>query len=157
MSGSAPARLRRLAVPALAAVFAGLVLGLGFWVGRVSAAAPTGPEGPRYLLLLREAADDRPPPEVLATQVAEYTAWARELAARGHLVAAEKLRADARWLRAVDGEVTVARDRTPETPRHIGGFFLITAASRADAERLARGSPHLRYGGTIEFRVVDAR
>jgi hypothetical protein len=37
----------------------------------------------------------------------------------------------------------------------MGGYYAIRAASYEDAVEIARGCPHLDYGGTIEVRAID--
>ena len=152
----------------LAAVAASLVaasLIAGLLVGRnpatvvTDAQAPTArpsvaSDGERYLLLLRDAADE---PKLSASEmnarVAEYGAWAGKLAREGSLVLAEKL-ADVRT-----GALLTASGTTPystaEAAQAVGGFFLIRAADAAAAERIARECPHLKYGGVIELRRIE--
>jgi len=101
--------------------------------------------GDPYLLLIRSDEPERRAPE--AQLVSEYGDWASELAQRGALISAEKLTIDAgRW---VQGE-SAAGDTDV-----ISGFFLIRAANYDEAERVARASPHVAYGGTIELRAIE--
>jgi hypothetical protein len=81
---------------------------------------------------------------------AEYRAWAGALANEGILVAAEKLKHDnGRWV----------SDLAPpeDNPRTLAlmGYFLIQAENYEEAVSVARESPHIAYGGTIEVREIE--
>lgn len=129
-----------------AAVWAALLLGAG-WIGRATApaadASPSTAPGPEWLLLLHEdPVPTSPTPEVIA----EYGAWASELASDGRLVLAEKLAGDpGMWLPG----------RPPQS--RVTGFFIVRAGDEAEAAAVARSGPHLSYGGTVEVRRIDPR
>ena len=97
-------------------------------------------------MLLREAPPTPMPDSAMRAIVAEYAAWARGLGADGRLVLAEKLADDGgRVLRASpDARADV-----------ISGLFVVRARDYAEAERIARESPHVRHGGVIELRRID--
>jgi len=150
-----------------ATLAAGVVL--GFLAANVVASrgAPppsTGPSGPgvsasteapagQFLLLLREPPEGIQPEGLAPAElVAEYAAWAGDLAAEGSLVAAEKLADDGRVIAATDGLATALGGPVPEL---ISGFFHVRAESYEAAVRAARASPHLQYGGTIEIRAIE--
>lgn len=113
----------------------------GFAMGRMTAGG-AAPAGPHYLLLLYDGPGFDPGARSEADLVAEYSAWAGRLAVEERLVAAEKL-GDAE--RVVGGPAAGP----------VSGFFLVAARDLAEAEALARGSPHAAYGGTIVVRPVD--
>jgi hypothetical protein len=101
-----------------------------------------------YLLLLYDdtTSSQRPSRSELAGIVAEYSAWARTLREKGQLVVAEELSGNERsWL----GGAAVQSDRFS-----VGGFFLIRAHDRAEAERIAAACPHLKRG-RIELRSIE--
>jgi hypothetical protein len=126
-------------VAAAAALFAaGLLIG-----GRSRSAKPPSMEQSRYVLFLER--DAAPPPEEEERRVQEYKLWARGLAAAGHMLAGEKLSTETWRLGAADGEGRGDSMR---------GFFLIAAKDDAEALEIARGCPHLRYGGRIVLRKV---
>ena len=135
-----------------AAAVVGLLLGggvLGRITGREPAVSPplVGPSQ-SYLLVIRGDEPDRRFPDQQLTE--EYRAWAGALANEGILVAAEKLKHDnGRWV----SDLAPAEDN----PRALAlmGYFLIQAESYEEAVSVARESPHIAYGGTIEVREIE--
>ena len=139
------------------AIAAGLVVAalIGYGAGALRerqsplrAASAATDSTPRFLLLLYDSGDPAATPsaERRVKIVAEYSAWARSLAAEGRLVSAEELSdAPPEWLggsvRTVDGA-------------YIGGFFLIRARDLSEARHIAERCPHLKYGGRIELRPI---
>lgn len=111
--------------------------------------------GPSFLLLLREGDAFPVTGEDVQSLVAEYTDWARSLAAEGRLAGAEKLADGGRLLAPAGDTVAVTRLTDTAGEERIGGFFLIRAADLDDALRITRRSPHLRHGGSIELRRVE--
>jgi hypothetical protein len=103
---------------------------------------------PRYALLLY--GDRGGDAAVERTLVEEYGRWARTVAARGHYVAGEKLTDEATELRGAG----LARP-IPLDAGFLVGFFIISAATPAEAESIARTCPHLRYGGRIVVRPIE--
>ncbi|NIR46636.1 MAG: hypothetical protein GWN99_19710 [Gemmatimonadetes bacterium] len=141
-------RSRRLgALSRAAAVF--LLLGGGFLAGRLSSPG-IGPVedagGHRFLLLIRGSAPERRASD--EQLFAEYSDWGARLADDGALITAAELTNDARWVRG---------DESDESDDELGGFFLIRAPDFDAAERIARSSPHVAYGGAIEIRAVTRR
>ena len=49
----------------------------------------------------------------------------------------------------VDGPYTEAKEI-------VGGYFLIEAVDYDEAVQICRSCPHLKYGGRIELREIDA-
>jgi len=86
--------------------------------------------------------------------VSEYKEWARGLAVQGHLAGGEKLAPEETILGA--GAALGPARATPWAPEsRLGGFFMIAARDQAEAVAIARGCPHLRYGGRIILRRVE--
>lgn len=137
----------------MAAALAGLLVGAGAgWFARSPGSPAEGTAEPQYMLLLIEAADQPvASPAEMDAIVEEYRQWAISLADAGLLVSAEKL-ADAGGYRLVAGREPAARPATDEV---LTGFFLIRARDYDEALRIARESPHLRYGGQIEVRAIE--
>ena len=137
-----PARRRQwvLGVAAALALFA-----TGVVLGRVWPAPARPSAGDQYLLLLYGA--DTATPEAEAARVSEYAAWARDEAAAGRLLSGEKLSTDT---------LVLGGDGAPAINAQPLGFFIIRAATRAQAEATANRCPHLRYGGTIILKPIVA-
>ena len=165
-----PSRRRaiRSATLTVGAVAASLLLGVT--LGKRTVVTPL-PESPtpqlatasapmdKYVLLLHGPARTRPAtPEQAAADsateralVAEYSAWAGQLAASGALVAGEKLADDPLTILTAGG----ATEPTRFTADELGGFFIIQAADSAEAYRIARECPHLKHGGTVQVRRIE--
>ena len=139
-----PDRMRALVAAGMVAM-----LGTGAVLGRASAPAVapdvSSMSGSHFLLVLRGA---EPAVDIAREQlVGEYTAWASDLSRDGSLVAGAELAADGgRWVGlddpAGDGGIPVS------------GFFLVSAEDYDAAVAIARGSPHLAFGGVIEVRRI---
>ena len=121
-----------MALAASLALFAG-----GAWVG-ARAASPAGQGGPLFALLLYEPAgfDTTRSHEELA---AEYGAWAGGLG--DGFVAGDALGAQRAIGGAVPGDVPT-------------GYFIVRAADWDAAMAIARGCPHVRYGGVVAVRAI---
>ena len=136
-----PSRWTRVALQ----IAAGLVLLLGglWWGRRTSAGNPTAP---RFALLLLEDSTFQGATAVgHDSLVAEYSAWAGQLAGSGSLVLGEELEPASYPL----GPATAATDR-------VTGLFVIAEENLEGALRIARTCPHLRYGGGIVVRPIAA-
>lgn len=161
-----PPRTSRFAMAgALAAtLLAGVALGRTSAPSRAATAAATTVvprAGERhFMILLYTAPSTRPrptsPPSDSARAaaaarmraiIAEYRAWADDLAREGRLIRAEKLEDESRLLPA---GLPDARGGAL-----LGGFYLIYARDLDDAERIARESPHLKYGGRVVVRGIE--
>jgi hypothetical protein len=137
-----------LAVAAVVLFASGLTAGRLLPVG----GGPESEVGPGYLLLLYEHGEYRPEsPSGTAARVDEYRAWARGLAERGVAIRGERLEADGVEFEA--RAATVARRAAPADGR-LGGYFVIRASSRAEAERIAATCPHLRHGGRVVVKAI---
>ena len=105
----------------------------------------------RYLLLIWNDAPALNPQEH-ELRVSEYRDWATQLAEEGHLVDAAELRDSGTIL--VPHATGVQREELSMNAERAGGYFLIQASGRVEAEAIARGCPHLRHGGTVEIREI---
>ena len=125
----------------------------------VASSATGTPTKEQYLLLLEGPARTQPPDAAptsadsaaMRAIVAEYRAWAGRLRSSGALVLAEKLADEPIVVHARDGVVRPVRNSADE----VGGFFLIQVADSAEAERIVRECPHLKYGGTVQLRKIQ--
>ena len=154
-----------------AAAAALLLVAGGFWLGALAGGAWGGadsvavePDGAtdegaadtetRYVLLLFEGDDFRPTADEDAL-VAEYRGWAMGLASRGALIGGEKLDETGTLLEGPGGETVGLPGGADGSPLgRLGGYFVISAADRAEALAIAGTCPHLRYGGRIVVRPI---
>jgi hypothetical protein len=145
------ARRRRLTWMAAMLIASAATFGLGRHLGARQAAAIGGPKsGPEFLVLLYEDQGfDRGAPGEERARVVEYGAWARRLADRSQLVSAGRLGGAAD---AVQLPQTDAPPRSSSTEPT--GYFVIVAADRQEAVRVASTCPHLRYGGRVVVRPI---
>ena len=126
---------RALATAVLAAVVG---FAAGGWFER-----PRTPPGPRSICRL-VASMHRLGEE---GRVHEYSAWAKELRARGVHISGEKLDDEGDGLGA-SGPVPLS------TEGELGGWFLVEGQDREGALQIARSCPHLRHGGKIVLRRI---
>jgi hypothetical protein len=112
-------------------------------------AVPDSRPGQEFLLLLEEPSGYQTPvgADQIRARVNEYAGWARALASEERLVSAGELEPGGIAI----GPATSRRVNGPMTPT---GYFLVRAQSLEEAERLARASPHLKYGGEVMIRPV---
>ena len=96
-----------------------------------------------FILLLEEP--NWPPSAPLERD--GYSDWARNLAAMHRYIGAEKLTEEPGVRLAVDGGA--AAPNTAPPPGNLSGWYLLRARNYADAVRLARLGPHLRYGSIL--------
>jgi hypothetical protein len=112
----------------------------------------------RFLCLAYEAQEifDRMSSHEWAELRQETLDYLETLRAGGHLVDAQPLRgaAHSATLQVRDGRMIVRDGPFAETREQLGGFFMLEAADRDEAVRLAAGWPSSRLG-TIEVRPVD--
>lgn len=141
------------------AVAAVVLAAAGLWAGTQmphaeEAAAPADTRPAFALMLYEDDAYQAPANEAEhSARVAEYSAWARELASTGNLVDGAELLARGVLLRANGTRnemVPVAAEGV------LAGYFVIRAASMAEAETIAADCPHLAYGGTVSLRPTGA-
>jgi hypothetical protein len=112
----------------------------------------------RYMLLLHRDRD-RPAPtrEEMMDIIRRYTAWGDALAAKGKVLAREKLTPVGRgqFVRLQDGEPLVTDGPYPEVRDVIGGYYLIEAKDDAEAAATAKDCPHLWSTNWLELRPID--
>ena len=95
-------------------------------------------------------------PEDIQQIIEKYRAWGEGLSADDRLVTSSKLvDGQGRVLSNTDGAINVVDGPFSETKEVIGGFFVLRAEDFTEAAELAKGCPHLEYGGKIELRQID--
>jgi hypothetical protein len=110
----------------------------------------------KYALFLFEDASYQSAAEGQAMErVREYGAWARELAQSGRFVDGEKLADDGRFCRLEEGTLTTAGPQADVHRGALTGYFVIGASSLDEAMQVAKTCPHLKYGGTLEIRLLE--
>lgn len=101
--------------------------------------------GERFALLLYEGDSQA----LLEDDVSAHRLWARKLADSGHEVSGEKLS-------GFKVELTPTAEQVPSASiRDLEGFFVISAASEAEATAIARSSPHFQHGGLVVVKRID--
>jgi len=125
------------------------------------ASAPAGSTagayaGPKFALFLFEDSNYRNAPAgEMMTRVREYGGWARGLAESGRFVDGEKLADDGRFCRIDGGTFAAAGPQSDAKRGALTGYFVIGAANLDEAMEVAKGCPHLKYGGTLEIRQLE--
>lgn len=113
----------------------------------------------QFILLLHESPQDFAgvSPEQIQAVIGEYSAWREQLQAQSRLTGANKLTDDGgRWLTADNGATRVIDGPYSEAKEVVGGYFIIEAVDYDEAVEICGDCPHLRYGGRIELREIDA-
>ncbi len=115
---------------------------------------------PQYMLIALASAE--PPadmeftPEMIQAVIEKYNAWTEKLVQSGKLAGINKLRdGEGRVLRGFGDKLVVTDGPYAETKEVIGGYWIVEAASYEEAVELARDSPQLEFGGSIEVREVE--
>jgi len=113
----------------------------------------------KYMLLLYADPALEPPPGTpdWDTMMAEFFSLAERMKDRATVLAGEGLLgvSTATTLRRKDGRLDTTDGPFAETREHLGGFFLIEAATLDDAMAFAAEVPVLRWGA-VEVRPVEA-
>jgi hypothetical protein len=145
-----------------AAAIALVMFGAGFGVGSkrepagVEATKTPAPEEPRYALFLFEDTKyQAPAPDELRDRVDEYVGWARSVGETGRFVTGEKLADDGTYCRFENGVLATGGPLAETSRGMLAGYFVIGAASLDEALDVARGCPHLKYGGSVEIRRLE--
>ncbi len=143
--------LPRVAFAGLAAV---LIFIAGLAIGRQQAESPTRQPVSLFALLIH---DDENAPADAAKQAQEYSNWMFGLMEAGRFATGQELHESGRVIKADDHVLELSEQTRKGGYGNIGGFFLIEAASYAEAVTLAATCPHLKYDGSIEIRKVRQR
>ena len=95
-------------------------------------------------------------PDAMQEIVERYSAWARDLAAKGTLAGSNKLRDEGgRILRSKGGRVVVNDGPYAEAKEVISGYFIVEAPSYEAAVEIAKQCPHAQSRGKIEVREIE--
>ncbi len=113
----------------------------------------------QFLLLLHDKPTDFSgySAEEMQSVIAEYSAWREDLIARKLFLGGQKLKDEGgRHLSTQDGRVQVVDGPYSEAKEVLGGYFMLEADDYPAAVNISRECPHLKYGGRIEVREIDA-
>jgi hypothetical protein len=147
------ARPRR-PVARMVVVSAALVIfACGLGAGRLlSLRTPPSAHTTGYMLLLYENNEYRSAqPGDASARVEEYRAWARRIAESGVTIDGERLEVDGLELEGGDGSI---ERRVAARGDRLAGYFVVSTATRAEAERIATTCPHLRHGGRVVVKAI---
>ncbi|MFN8650738.1 MAG: YciI family protein [Gemmatimonadales bacterium] len=136
--------------PLLAGAAALALVAFGLLLGRQSRRPAAASAETRYALLLYDPVTfDTSIPE--RQLVEEYRRWAESLGAQ--LDGGEKLAAEEVLL---PGTAQVVQVEAAGPRGVFGGYFVVRAPTLDAAIAIARSCPHLRHGGTIAVRRIEA-
>lgn len=114
-------------------------------------------ENPHYLLLIRGTHwESGLSPDQIQEFMGQFTAWHERLSEEGKIVTAHPLAHEGKLVSGKKGG-TVADGPFAESKEAVGGFFLLQVDSFDEALEIAKASPVVDYGGSIEVRPVIAR
>ena len=108
---------------------------------------------PDFMLLFRGGEAESKSPEEMQKIVEKYIAWVRELRTQGKYKAGDELQPNGRIVSSVRG--TIVDGPFVETKEAVGGYFLIEAADYNEAVVIAKASPNIANGGSVEIRQVS--
>jgi hypothetical protein len=112
---------------------------------------------PHYLLLIRGTDwESGLSPEDIQRFMGQFTAWHERLEEEGKIVAAHPLAHEGKLVSGAKGS-TVADGPYAESKEAVGGFFLLRVDSYEEAVEIAKASPVVDFGGSIEVRPVIAQ
>lgn len=114
---------------------------------------------PKYMLLLHDdpTAFATMSPDEMQRMLERYVAWGDSLRSSGVLQDGQKLTDEpGRVMRNGGGNVRITDGPYSEIKEVLGGYYTVEASDYDAAVEIARGCPHLEYGGAIEVRQIDA-
>jgi hypothetical protein len=91
-------------------------------------------------------------PEEMQANMHQWFTWVNDLKARGLYVSGEALMPGGKTVKGAEGIVTDGP--FAESKEVVGGYFVLKAESMEDAAELAKSSPDLPHGGSVEVREV---
>lgn len=111
----------------------------------------------KYLLLIRGTHwESGLSPEEIQRFMGQFTAWCERLSNQGKIVASHPLAHEGKLVSGKNGRM-VADGPFAESKEAVGGFFLLQVDDFNEALAIAKASPVLEFGGSIEVRPVIAR
>lgn len=109
-----------------------------------------------YILLLRggKSPSEGDSAEQRNKALQSYRDWAMKLQNENRLLDAAKLQSDGRRLLKKSGNIQIDGPFT-ETKETIGGFYIVSAESQGEIEKIARECPIFSEGGSVEIREIS--
>lgn len=113
--------------------------------------APTN----QYMFLVRGACGHHAAlsPDQMQAHMSEVYAWIDKLTKQGVFSAAQPLTPDGKVVSADNGG-TVTDGVYAESKEAVAGFFIVNTQTIDEAVNIARSSPMLHHGGTLEVRCI---
>ena len=91
-------------------------------------------------------------PEQMQNNMNEWFGWINDLKSNGLYVSGEALFPAGKTVKGKDAVVTDGP--FAESKEVVGGYFIVKAADIEEASELAKRSPDLPYGGSVQVREV---
>lgn len=114
-------------------------------------------ENSHYLLLIRGTHwESGLSPDQIQEFMGQFTAWHERLSEEGKIVTAHPLAHEGKLVSGKKGNA-VADGPFAESKEAVGGFFLLRVDSFEEALEIAKASPVVDFGGSIEVRPVIAQ
>lgn len=102
-----------------------------------------------YMLVLYE--DARFNPEEPEAMFNEYSAWMQNIEQQGITIDGQEMKPSSVLIEQ-NGIV-----QSSDAEKKVGGYFVLNASSMEEVVAIAKNSPHLKYGGTIEVKEFMIR
>lgn len=125
------------------------LLAAGIFIGKIIYRPMEAQSQFNYMLVLYE--DGRFKPSNPEEMFAEYSIWMTGIEEQGVTIDGQEMKSTSLFLES-DGSHEAA-----DNERRVGGYFVIKANSMDQALKIARDSPHLKYGGSIEVKEFMIR
>jgi len=109
----------------------------------------------QYMFLAKGAACDNAglSPQQMQAHMQETYAWIDGLTKQGVMTAAQPLTPEGKVISGKNGSV-ISDGIAAESKEAVGGFFIVNAATMAEAVSIARTCPMFNHGGTLEVRQI---
>jgi hypothetical protein len=106
----------------------------------------------QFMLIFRnEKMDAQPSAEQMQTVMQQWKSWISGLANDGLYAGTNRLLPEGKTLKP---NKVVTDGPYMEVKEMVGGYVIVKAKSLEEAVSIAKGCPHLSYGGNVEVRTV---
>jgi hypothetical protein len=107
----------------------------------------------KFMLIFHGGQMDAPSPEEMQAEMGKWLSWIDKLRKTDQYVAGEPLTPGGKLVGGTGGK-SVTDGPYTEGKEVVGGFFIINAKDIAEAVSIAKESPDLPRGGTVQVRQV---